>query len=257
MENTSRLIPKEAQNTDVIFVSHSGGKDSQAMLSQLIRMGLKDKIVLIHSDLGEMEWQEMKPWIEKNSFGITVNVVQSEMDFFQMVRKYKRLPSGLHQFCTGFLKTQPIEEFIHNYMYKHNLKTAINAIGLRADESKKRAKKSPLEKSKMTRPKKHPKHLITGWLPIFYYSESEVFEEIKLAGQLPHEIYSKGFSRLSCVFCINGRINEHKEAAKLRPQLARKMANIEREIGRAIRLKQIKGVKYPKYLDEYCDIKTV
>jgi DNA sulfur modification protein DndC len=118
MENCT---PQVVQDADVIFVSHSGGKDSQAMLAQLVRRGLKDKIVLVHADLGDMEWEEMEPWIRKISFGLDVNVVRSELDFFGLARKYQRLPSGQQQFCTDFLKTKPIGVFIHDYMYFHNL----------------------------------------------------------------------------------------------------------------------------------------
>lgn len=261
-ETGREITPEEIENADAIFVSHSGGKDSQAMLALIKRMGLLEKCVLVHADLGEMEWEEMKPWIEKISFDLPCNVVESEEDFFEMCRRVKRLPSGQMQFCTDVLKTTPIAAFIHEYMYKNNLSTAINATGMRASESARRAKKSSrfyregcaVLKSDMHQPRKHSEHTITDWMPIFYYTDEEVFTEIKNAGQVPHEIYSMGFSRLSCVFCINGRIAEHKEAAKLRPQLARKMADLEHELGRSLRLKQIKGVKHQKYLDEYCEI---
>ncbi|MCP4914560.1 MAG: phosphoadenosine phosphosulfate reductase family protein [Oligoflexia bacterium] len=254
------LVPNEVKDAQVIFVSHSGGKDSQAMLAQLIRLGLKEKIVLVHADLGEMEWEEMKPWIESISFGLPVNVVEADLDFFSLARKYGRLPSGMQQFCTDFLKIKPIGKFIHDYMDKHGITKAINATGMRAEESKRRAGKAPLILSKgkgttgLYMPKKHPTHLIHDWLPILGYTEKEVYQEIELAGQKVHEVYSKGFSRLSCVFCVNGRISEHKEASKLRPELARKVADLEKELGRAYRLKQSKGVKYPKYMDEYLPI---
>lgn len=260
MSYLTKLIPQEVLNADVIFCSHSGGKDSQAMLALLKRMGLLHKVVLVHSDLGRMEWEEMKPWIEKNSFGLPVHVVKSEMDFFQMARKYNRIPSGMNQFCTDMLKTQPIKEFIHNYMYEHGFKTAINATGMRASESKRRAEKKPFTLSKgkgtsgMHMTKKHSEHTIWDYMPIFHYTTEEVYQEIENAGQKPHEVYSKGFSRLSCVFCVNGRINEHKEAAKLRPELAREMADLERELGKSIRRKQVKGVKMNKYLDEYVEL---
>lgn len=256
----SRFTPQEVKDADVIFVSHSGGRDSQAMLALLKRYDLLHKAVIVHADLGEMEWEEMKPWIETISFGLPVHVVRAEMDFFQLVRKYMRLPSGRQQFCTDFLKTQPIKEFIHQYMYDRGLKTAINATGMRAQESPRRAKKNPfcLSKGKGTSEmhmvQKHSEHTIYDWMPIFHYLHEEVGEEIALAGQKEHRIYSEGFSRLSCVLCVNGRIGEHQEAARRRPELARKMAQLEREVGRTLRLKQKNKIKYPKYLDEYIEV---
>jgi len=260
MNELLRHTPKEVQNADVIFISHSGGRDSQAMLALVNRMGLMHKVVIVHSDLGEMEWQEMKPWIESISFGKQCHVVKADLDFFGIARKYGRLPSGQNQFCTDMLKTKPINVFIHDYMDKHGLKTAINATGMRAQESKRRAKKNPFQLSKgagtsqMHMTRKHPTHTVHDWLPIFGYTHEEVGQEIELAGQSEHKIYSEGFSRLSCVLCVNGRISEHKEAVLRRPKLAKKMAELERELGKTFRLKQIKGVKYPKYLDEYTAI---
>jgi 3'-phosphoadenosine 5'-phosphosulfate sulfotransferase (PAPS reductase)/FAD synthetase len=227
------------------------------MLAYLVRAGLKDKITIIHSDLGEMEWEEMRPWIEKNSFGLSCNVVKAEMDFFDLARKYQRIPSGMQQFCTDFLKTKPIAKWIHEDMKRNGYKKAINATGMRAEESPRRAKKNPFVLSKgsgtsgMTMPKKWPEHTIYDFMPIFYYTTSEVFKEIELAKQRPHEIYSQGFSRLSCVLCVNGRIKEHQEAARRRPELAKKFAKLERDLGKSVRLKQVKGKKYPKYMDEY------
>lgn len=257
MNELLRHIPKEVVQADQIYVSHSGGKDSQAMLAFLIRLGLKDKITIIHSDLGEMEWEEMKPWIEKTSQGLECNVVSSEYDFFSLARKYGRIPSGMNQFCTDFLKTKPIRNWIHDDMYKRGFKTAINATGMRAEESPRRAKKTPFMLSKgkgssnMHQPRKHSEHTVWDYMPIFHYTAQEVFDEIALAGQKPHEIYSQGFSRLSCVLCVNGRIAEHQEAAKRRPELARKFAKLERDLGKTVRRKSVNRVKMPKYMDEY------
>jgi DNA sulfur modification protein DndC len=254
-------IPQEVQNAQAIFVSHSGGKDSQAMLGALIRLGLKDKLVIVHSDLGEMEWEPMHKWIEANSFGLPCHVVSAELDFFDLARKYKRLPSGRQQFCTDHLKTKPITQFIHDYMSAHGITTAINATGMRAEESKRRADKKPFTLSKgdgtsgMHMPKKHPAHTIYDWMPIFDYRLDHVIKEIEACGQKMHEVYNMGFSRLSCVFCINGRVEEHAKASELRPELAQKMADLERELGKTIRLKSVRGVKMPKFLDEYLNLK--
>ena len=253
----SDITPEQVRSVDVIFVSHSGGKDSQAMLAKLIRLGFRHKIVIVHADLGEMEWEPMHQFIEKNSFGLPVFVVKSEMDFFEMVRKYKRLPSGQQQFCTDFLKIKPIGAFIHDYMSKNGLRTAINCTGMRGEESKRREAKLPFTLSQgagtsgIHQPRKYPEHTIYDWLPILDYKLEDVLAEVKNAGQEIHKVYGMGFSRLSCVFCVNGRISEHQKASELRPELARKIADLEREVGRAYRLKQVKGVKTPKYFDEY------
>jgi len=255
----NKYLPKQVQDAGVIFCSHSGGADSMALLSYLKRMGLLHKVVIVHADLGRMEWETMQPWIESNGFGLDCNVVESEEDFFQMVRRWGRFPSGNQQFCTDFLKTAPIEKFIHQYMTDNNITHAINATGMRAEESKRRAKKAdkfyshgvPVLKSDMQRPRKHKDHLIDDWMPIFYYLNGEVRDEIKQAGQVLHKIYSEGFSRLSCVLCINGRIGEHKLAAQMRPELAKEMAELEREVGKSYRLKQVNKIKYNRFMDEY------
>ncbi|NDC96405.1 hypothetical protein EB077_13960 [bacterium] len=236
------------KNAEVIFVNHSGGKDSQAMLAYVMSLGLPGEVVVVHSDLGEMEWEPMHKFIEANSFGLPVHVVKPELDFFQLCRKYNRLPSGLARFCTSELKTRPISKFIKEYMNAKGYSRAINAIGIRAEESPARAKKEPFKKSKIST----KAHNIMEWLPIFDMKLGDVWFQIKKAGQQPHEIYSKGFSRLSCVFCVFGRIEEHKKAAKMRPELFQKMAALEVELNKSIRLKQVNGVRQNKFMTEYC-----
>lgn len=227
------------------------------MTASLVRLGLSHKMVLVHSDLKEMEWEPMHDFITRNGFGLPLHVVGSEMSFFDLARKYGRLPSGRQQFCTDFLKTKPIGAFIHDYMSKHGLTKAINATGMRAEESKRRAEKKPFVYSKgkktsnMVKPKIHPSHKIWDWMPIFDYTTTDVWGEIASAGQEPHHVYSLGFSRLSCVFCVNGRIDEHQKASELRPELAQKVIELERELGKTYRVRQVKGQKIPKYFDEY------
>jgi 3'-phosphoadenosine 5'-phosphosulfate sulfotransferase (PAPS reductase)/FAD synthetase len=250
-------VPKEIHDAQILFVSHSGGKDSQATLAALARLNLLHKVVLIHSDLGEMEWQEMKPWIEANSFDLPCNVVKANETFFDMCRKEGRLPAGNMQFCTDRLKTTPITKFIHDYMYQNNVTVAVNVTGMRAEESERRANKKPFTLSRgkhtsgMDQPINHPTHKVYDWLPVFDFNTLEVFAEIAAAGQQPHELYSMGFSRLSCVFCINGRIDEHQKAAVMRPELALKIANLERELGKTYRMKQRNKIKLPRFFDEY------
>lgn len=241
------LITDEIRNAQKIFVNHSGGKDSQAMLAELVAAGLQSKLIIVHADLGEMEWEPMHNWIKSISFGIDLHVIQPDLDFFQLCEKYKRIPSGMARFCTSELKTNPINRWIKKYCAEHGLTNVVSALGLRAEESPLRAKKLPI-----TRGKASTKALtITEWLPILEHKLADVWEVIKQAGQVPHRVYGIGFSRLSCVFCVFGKKAEHEEAAKLKPELFQKMVRLERSLGKTLRLKQIDGVKYPKFLDEY------
>lgn len=249
--NMSQEVMKEMNEAEVIFVNHSGGKDSQAMMAQLVRLGFKDKIVVVHADLGEMEWEPMHNWIESTSFGLPVHVVKSEQSFFDLCRKYGRLPSGQARFCTDFLKTKPCEKFMVQYCEERGITKAVSALGIRAEESPARAKKPQVKaQNKMTSDRKN-KISLNVVSPIFNYTIEQVYEEIKAAGQELHWVYGKGYSRLSCVFCVFGRIAEHKQMAKERPELFQKMVNLERELGKTIRIKQVKGIKQPKYLNEY------
>jgi 3'-phosphoadenosine 5'-phosphosulfate sulfotransferase (PAPS reductase)/FAD synthetase len=248
-------VPTQVTTAQKIFVNHSGGKDSQAMLAALITAGLKDKLVIIHCDLGEMEWEPMHDWIVENSFGVEVHVVKSKEDFFELSRRYNRLPSGQARFCTSDLKTAPATQFVRDYCKTHGLTNVVEALGLRAEESPMRAKKEEMETRKIfidTNNRKAGKIDLITWHPILSYKLADVWSTIAAAGQVPHKVYSMGFSRLSCVFCVFGKIEEHKKAAVLRPELYQKMVALEKELGKSIRLKQVNGIKTNKYLTEYC-----
>lgn len=251
------IIPQEVQSADVIFASHSGGKDSQAMLASLKRLGLLHKVVIVHADLGGMEWEPMHHWIEQNSFGLPVHVVKQDYDFFQMVESWGYFPRSDAQFCTKELKTLPITKFIHDYLYKYNLKTAINVTGMRGEESPRRARKPAFglskgeDSSQMHQPRNHKTHTIFDWLPLKDYLIDDVMKEIENAGQNIHKVYGLGFSRLSCVFCINGQLNEHKLASMLRPELAQKMIELEIKVGKTVRIKTVKGQKVRHFMRDY------
>jgi 3'-phosphoadenosine 5'-phosphosulfate sulfotransferase (PAPS reductase)/FAD synthetase len=236
---------KTLQEAQVLFLNHSGGKDSQAMAAKIKRLGLWHKVVIIHADLGEMEWEPMHPWIESISFGKPVHVVKSSMSFFDLCRKYKRIPDGRARFCTNLLKTTPCEAFMRDYCAKHNITNAVSLLGIRADESTGRAKMQPIKKKTK---------LLTVVYPIFDYTIDQVHQEIKQANQELHWVYAKGYSRLSCVFCPLGRIGEHQQMAKDKPELFTKMVALEKELGKTIRLKTRNKVKYNRFLTEYASV---
>jgi len=237
------------ENAQVIFVNHSGGKDSQAMLAKLILMGFKGKLVIVHADLGEMEWEPMHNWIKSISFGLEVNVVVGDLDFWELCRKYQRIPGGASRFCTNELKTKPCEKFMKQYCKDNGITKAISALGIRAEESPSRATKGEfIVKLKGGRSGNDLK--LTVWNPILDMLLPEVNSIIEDAGQVKHWVYAKGYSRLSCVMCPFGRVGEHAQMKDDRPEVFQKMVDLEVELGKTIRVKSVKGEKVRKYLTE-------
>jgi len=249
MKRIIEQIEVTPENAQVIFVNHSGGKDSQAMMIRLVQMGYADKLVVVHADLGEMEHEPMHRWIESITPGFKVNVVKSSHDFFSIARHKGRLPASGAQFCTDTLKTQPCYKFMREYMKIHGLNRGINALGIRAQESGPRSMRQAFKQLEaMTAPTKN--RFFAEWLPIFDFKIDDVFSIIASAGQQPHRVYSEGWSRLSCVICINGKKSEHAKAREIRPELYQKMAELERELGRSIRIKTVKKEVVNLWLDE-------
>jgi len=69
----------------IFYVSHSGGKDSQAMYSALRKFVPDTQIVVVHADLGAVEWTGVQDHIRK-TIGHELHVVHAVKSFFDMVR---------------------------------------------------------------------------------------------------------------------------------------------------------------------------
>ena len=109
-DEVTELIERGA----IFYVSHSGGKDSQAMYAELFSMVPEDQIVVVHADLGAIEWEGVQDHIRAN-IRHELNVVQSHKSFFDMVRRRAATrpdvpswPSSANRQCTSDLKRDPI-----------------------------------------------------------------------------------------------------------------------------------------------------
>ena len=71
--------------------------------------------------------------------------------------------------------------------------------------------------------------------------ETEVFSEIKHAGQEPHWAYSKGMSRLSCMFCIMANPQDLKISAEQNPETYAQYVAMEKKINHTMMM-PVKGV---------------
>lgn len=241
-------IPAEVQAVidagGLIFAGHSGGKDSQAMFAILSDIVPADQLIAVHADLGRMEWTGVEDHIHATINGHKMATVQaihadgSEKDFFSMVRNRRQnldkagkldtpaFPSSCTRQCTSDLKTGPIQKFMKAEMKRRNVTTAINAIGIRSEESSARSKKNPLTINKKMN---GAGRQVWDWLPIFDLTIDQVKQTITDAGQELHWAYKRN-DRLSCVFCIMGNMNDLGHGAECRPELLAELIELEVDV---------------------------
>jgi DNA sulfur modification protein DndC len=224
----------------IFYCSHSGGKDSQAMYSYLRSLVPDELLVVVHADLGEVEWSGVQDHILAN-IEHPLNVVHanwkdgSEKSLLGMVEKRMvdrpgapSWPSSAARFCTSDLKRDPIAKFIRRDLKDRGKSLGVNCMGLRAEESVARAKRPEWSLNKRL---SNQSREVFDWNPILEWSVEEVFKYIEDAGQEPFWAYQDGNERLSCVFCIMGSRSDLAHGAKVRPELFKKYSDLEKRCG--------------------------
>ncbi len=217
----------------VFYVSHSGGKDSQAMYIALAGIVPADQICVVHADLGVVEWEGAQEHI-RDTIEHDLHVVKAGKTFFDMVRSRAKSrpdvpswPSSATRQCTSDLKRDPIHKFIRADLKARGQSLAVNCTGLRAEESTSRAKKNPLTLNKRLSAAGRE---VWEYLPIHDWKVCKIWKVIAAAGQKPFWAYSKN-TRLSCVFCIMGCDGDLRHGAEQRPALYQLYLDLEKETG--------------------------
>lgn len=231
-EGTDSMFPQNIEELNdrkaVFVINHSGGKDSQAMYLHVRRLVPLERLIVIHADLPEVDWEGIDEHIENTIESRNYyEVVSARKTFFEMVEHRKMWPSPDCRQCTSDLKRGPIEKAIRRYLKYRNLKLIVDCKGMRAEESPKRAKMNTFGYDK--RNSKAGREWYT-WLPIHEWTEDQVFYEIKDNLQKPHWAYGAGMTRLSCCFCIMSSVKDLKTAVRLKPKLFKKYCDMEKKI---------------------------
>jgi 3'-phosphoadenosine 5'-phosphosulfate sulfotransferase (PAPS reductase)/FAD synthetase len=218
-----------------VSFSVSGGKDGSAA-ALLVNRYLdsighpKARRQLIHADLGSIEWEDSFPSVQRlgTFLDLPVKVVRRKAGgmverwlsrWEANVNRYKNLSSVLVispwssaslRFCTSELKLDPIGTYMKSWareLSPGNPIDLISVLGLRRDESARRAKApvvSPFLKASL--PKSGIRTL--SWNPILNLSTADVFRIHHEFGLPLHMGYGLGNTRISCLFCVLGNIND-------------------------------------------------
>lgn len=214
----------------IFYISDSGGKDSQAMKIELLKMVPADQVVIVHADLDGIEWEGTEEWVRKYSDGYRVEVVHAAngRNFWDRVDHRQKFPGPATRWCTSDLKRDPIHKLIRNDLKDRGLSLGVNCVGIRAEESKSRAGMKPMEINK--RLSKAGRE-VWELFPIHDYTWQQVFQVIEEAGQEPHWAYAAGMERLSCCFCIMASSRDLQIAAEHNPEMYRKYVEYEERLG--------------------------
>lgn len=241
MTGALTLPPQIAEMADagaLFAISHSGGKDSQAMTIRLRAVLPHDQLVIVHAptllkNSGRVEWPGTLAHIRATTTDLPLILARANEDLLAMVRSRGMFPTPAIRNCTSDKERSPIERELRRYLKAHPRYEGriVSCMGLRADESRNRARRVPVSVSAWN--SKADRHWI-DWLPIHDMTEPEVFDTIAAAGERPHWVYAKGMIRCSCSFCIMATLRDLALAARLRPRLAAEYIALEEEIGHTL-----------------------
>lgn len=199
----------------------SGGKDSCALAfaaaAHLDRVGHQGQRLLIHSDLGVVEWKDSLPTCERLAKAVGWELAVVRRQAGGMLERWRQrwvnckqryaalecvkliLPwsTPAMRFCTAELKRDVICSELKK---RWPGRTIVSGSGIRAEESSKR-KNAPVTK---TQPKLTTKKTAGfDWHPILTWTLGDVLACLREKDFPLHEAYTKyGMTRVSCAYCI-------------------------------------------------------
>lgn len=208
-----------------VAIGVSGGKDSSIAALEtcvyLDHLGHQGPRVLIHSDLGMVEWKDSLPTCERlaQRLGLELVVVRRPAGgmlerwltrWENNVARYAALEcvklilpwsTASMRFCTSELKTAII---CRDLVQRFPGTTILSVSGIRREESAKR-KLAPIAKPQAKLSSATHQTAGLDWHPILDWTREEVLAAHEWHAFPLHEAYRVyGSSRVSCAFCILG-----------------------------------------------------
>lgn len=244
----ARRLAPDLASYDVIEISSSAGKDSLAMLHKVAALlreaGLLDRGVVVHADLGRVEWAGTLELAREQARLAGLRFVaraRPQGDLLAQVENLKKWPMPTQRFCTADHKRGQILAVMTALAREHRaargLKPSapvriLNCVGLRAEESPGR-KKAPTIRIGARGTSKRQQ--IDMWLPIQDWTEAEVWAAVRASGAPVHPAYAAGLPRASCCFCIYAPEEALRRAGRANPQLLAEYVALEERIGHKFR----------------------
>ena len=227
VERFSIEVPAEVANVlgagAPVFVGVSGGRDSQALAyrvcAHLDDIGHQGRRILIHADLGRVDWRDSLPVCERLAQRLGVELVVVRRNAGDMmdrwlsrwaanVARYANLEcvklilpwsTAAQRFCTAELKSQVIAREMRRRFPEGDV---VSAVGIRREESAKRARMPAWKQDERTTRRRGAGH---AWNPLLGWRRGDVNDFVRIRGDELHEAYRLyGSTRVSCAFCVLG-----------------------------------------------------
>lgn len=149
-----------------------------------------------------------------------------------LLRRAGGFPGFGTRYCTSEFKTAEVTKWITAFIPTLGLRRSrparvLNVLGLRAEESDKRAGPGFKRKDKYDTTVRE----VREWLPIQTLTVGDVWDLIAASGLPHHAAYDVGFERLSCRLCPLAGDEDVALAALVYPGLTKKIVEMESEYG--------------------------
>src|SRR5262249_662231 len=146
--HTATAGPLTLRAFDWVVVNSSAGKDSQAMLDVVCEQAkhedILDRVVVVHADLGRVEWAGTRELAERQArhYGVRFGVgKRRQNDLLDHVLARGKWPSPAQRFCTSDMKRGPVTTLLTRLTAETRRREPgkvvklLNCLGLRAEES--------------------------------------------------------------------------------------------------------------------------
>jgi 3'-phosphoadenosine 5'-phosphosulfate sulfotransferase (PAPS reductase)/FAD synthetase len=247
---------------DFVLLNTSSGKDSQAMLLQVVALAKQQgyplrRLVAVHCNLPRAEWAGTRQLAAQQAeqLGLRFEVVERHQnDLLEHIRQHRKFPGYDTRFCTSDHKRGPVQRLAtalknewraeRGYGARQQRDPAtgqpvprcrmLNCLGLRSEEGQR--DKEPVHIVEQGGGWSNSTKQVDRWLPIKTLTTEQVWDVIKASDVPHHYCYDLGMARCSCVFCpLNSNEDALLLAAQHNQELLAQWVQVEDEIGHTFR----------------------